>query len=283
MIDRKALVANNQELSIRRQCELLSVNRSLIYYKPVGESEQNLEFMRLMDAYFLEHPTYGVLQMQDFLRGLGENVNVKKIRRLLRKMGIEALYPKRNLSKLGKAEYIHPYLLRNLEIVRVNQVWSIDITYIPMAKGFMYLVAIIDVYSRFIVGWGLHNTLAAENSLDVLKEAIAKYGKPEIVNSDQGSQYTSKLWIEHLKNESIKISMDGKGRALDNIYIERFWKSIKYEDIKLKAYETGTELWHGIKNYINYYNTGRRHQSLGYKRPDDIYYEYKARQEMQSS
>jgi len=267
MIDRKALVANNQELSIRRQCELLSVNRSLIYYKPVGESEQNLEFMRLMDAYFLEHPTYGVLQMQDFLRGLGENVNVKKIRRLLRKMGIEALYPKRNLSKLGKAEYIHPYLLRNLEIVRVNQVWSIDITYIPMAKGFMYLVAIIDVYSRFIVGWGLHNTLAAENSLDVLKEAIAKYGKPEIVNSDQGSQYTSKLWIEHLKNESIKISMDGKGRALDNIYIERFWRTVKQDYVYLNPAQNGLELYGGLRDFIEHYNFKKTHQGIGRQTP----------------
>lgn len=272
MIERKDLIAKNEHLSIRRQCELLSVNRSLIYYKPVGESEQNLEFMRLMDANFLEHPTYGVLQMQDFLRGLGNEVNEKRVRRLLRKMGIEALYPKRNLSKLGKAEYIQPYLLRNLDIVRVNQVWSIDITYVPMAKGFMYLVAIIDVYSRFIVAWGLHNTLAAENSLDVLKQAIAKYGKPEIINSDQGSQYTSKLWIEHLKNEGIKISMDGKGRALDNIFIERFWRTVKQDYVYLNPAQDGLELYGGLRDFIEHYNFEKTHQGIDRKIPSSMFF-----------
>jgi len=276
MNERKELVSENKEISIRNQCKLLSVNRSLVYYKPVGESAQNLETMRHMDAYFLEHPTYGVLQMQDYLLGMGARINVKKVRRLLRKMGIEALYPKRNLSKLGKAKYIQPYLLRNLDIVRVNQVWSIDITYIPMAKGFMYLVAIIDVYSRFIVAWGLHNTLAAENSLDVLKQAITKYGKPEIVNSDQGSQYTSKLWVEHLKNEEIKISMDGKGRALDNIYIERFWRTVKQDYVYLNPAEDGLELHGGLRDFIKHYNFKKSHQGIGRQTPSAMFFKQAA-------
>jgi len=269
--DRIVLVSENKDISIRRQCDLLSVNRSSVYYKPAGESAENLEIMRRTDAYFLEHPTYGVLQIQDYLRGLGYDVNVKRLRRLIRKMGIEPLYPKRNLSKLGAAQYIFPYLLRGLDIVRPNQVWEIDITYIPMAKGFMYLVAIIDVYSRFVVAWGLHNTLAAENSLNVLKEAIAKSGKPEIINSDQGSQYTSKLWTEYLVSQDIKISMDGKGRALDNIYIERFWRTVKQDYVYRNPASDGLELHNGLSNFIRHYNFEKTHQGIGRQTPSSRY------------
>jgi len=218
----KEIVSPRNDLSQRRQCELLGLNRSMQYYKPAGEDPANLELMRLMDEEYMEHPTKGVLGMVDFLRALGILTGPKRVRRLLRKMGIMAIYPKRNLSKLGLAKYIQPYRLRGLEVTHSNHVWCIDITYIPMAKGFLYLTAIIDVYSRYIVGWDIHNTLDAENSLNVFREAIAMHGKPEIVNSDQGSQFTCPGWIEYLESQNITISMDGKGRALDNVWIERF-------------------------------------------------------------
>ena len=212
-------IVHNKNFSIRKQCELLDVPRSNFYYEPAGEGDENLRAMRLMDEEFLEHPTHGVLQMQDFLVALGFIINVKRVRRLLRKMGIMAIYPKRNLSKLGHAKYIRPYLIRGLKIDRPNQLWEIDITYIPMAKGFMYLTAIIDVYSRYVVAWDVFNSLDAENSLSVLKTAIEHYGKPEIINSDQGSQFTCPIWTEYVENEGIRISMDGRGRATDNIFI----------------------------------------------------------------
>jgi len=203
-------IEENEKISIRGQCELLEVNRSTVYYKPVPESEENLAIMRLMDEHHLEHPTHGVLQMQDYLLSLSFIVNTKRVRRLLRLMGIMAIYPKRNLSKLGLAKYIRPYLLKGLEITGPNHVWAVDITYIPMFNGFMYLTAIIDLYSRYIVGWDIFNSLAAENTLEVLKQAIAMHGKPKIINSDQGSQFTSYDFTNILKSHNIKISMDGK-------------------------------------------------------------------------
>ena len=212
-------VNENEKISIRNQCELLDINRSTVYYKPAPESEENLAIMRLMDEHHLDHPTHGVLQMQDYLFMCSFIVNTKRVRRLLRLMGIMALYPKRNLSKLGLAKYIRPYLLKGLTIERPNQVWGIDITYIPMANGFMYLTAIIDLYSRYIVGWDVFNSLNAENTLEVLKMAIDKHGKPDIINSDQGSQFTCALWTEFVDEAKIKISMDGRGRATDNIFI----------------------------------------------------------------
>lgn len=195
----RSFVSDREELSIRKQCELLELNRSIYYYQPRPEKPENLYFMRLMDEFWLKHPTYGVLQMQDFLRSQGYSVNHKRVRRLLRKMGIMAIYPKKNLSKLGNAKYIRPYLLRNLSVERPNQVWAIDITYIPMEKGFMYLTAIIDLYSRYVVGWNISNSLEATHSLEVLEKAIKIHGAPEIVNSDQGSQFTEhygqSIWI----------------------------------------------------------------------------------------
>ena len=228
-------------VSIRRQCELLDVNRSNVYYQPVPEDPEDLELMRRMDEEFLKRPTKGVLGMVDFIRGLGILVGPKRVRRLLRKMGIMAIYPQKNLSKLGIAKYIHSYKLRWLEITHSNQVWCIDLTYIPMKRGFLYLTAIIDVYSRYIVGWGLFNTLDAENTLGVLKEAISTFGKPEIINSDQGCQFTCSGWVEYLEKEGVMISMDGKGRALDNIYIERFWKTLKWEYVYLNPAEDGKD------------------------------------------
>ena len=241
MKELESYIEFHEDLSLRRQCELLEINRSNVYYKAVPESIENLYIMRLMDEYQLKHPTYGVLQMQDFLFTSGYTVNHKRVRRLLRLMGVMAIYPKRDLSKLGNAKYIYPYLLRGMEITKPNQVWEIDITYIPMAKGFMYLTAIIDVYSRFVVGWNISNNLDAENCLQVLINAIRENGKPGIVNSDQGSQFTSALWTEYLDNEDIKISMDGKGRAIDNIFIERLWRTVKQDYIYLSPIENGLE------------------------------------------
>ncbi len=260
-------VSENEKISIRHQCELLGVNRSSIYYSHEGESEENLKIMKLMDQEYLKHPTHGVLQMQDFLATESIIANHKRVRRLLRLMGVMAIYPKRNLSKLGHSKYIRPYLLRGLEINRSNQVWAIDITYIPMTKGFMYLTAIIDVYSRFVVGWDVFNSLDAENSLEVLKKAIALYGKPEIINSDQGSQFTCALWTEFVETSGIKISMDGKGRAIDNIFIERLWRTVKQDHVYLYPASNGTELYHGLNEFFTYYNTHKTHQGIGRQIP----------------
>lgn len=260
---------------MRRQCTLLGLTRSSLYYRPVGEKPENLEMMRKMDEEFIEHPSKGVEGMVDFLCGLGLIVGPKRVRRLLRKMGVMAIFPKRNLSKLGLARYIHPYKLRKLEITHSNHVWCIDITYIPMKQGFLYLTAIIDVYSRYIVGWGLSNSLDGEHSLKVLRKAIADYGRPEILNSDQGSQFTREAWIEYLNNQEIEISMDGRGRCLDNIWIERLWRTIKQEYIYLNPAEDGKSLHKGLKRYIGYYNNRRTHQSLERMKPAD-WYEYAA-------
>jgi len=267
------MVSSSEKLSIRQQCDILGVSRSGLYYKTVGESEENLELMRAMDEHYITHPTYGVLQMQDHLRNLGYTVNEKRVRRLLRKMGVMAIYPKRNLSKLLNTIHIHPYLLRGLKIEKANQAWAIDITYIPMAKGFMYLTAIIDIYSRYIVGWALSNTLDASVSIKVLQEAMAKHGKPEIMNSDQGSQFTCKEWISMLKNNKIKISMDGKGRALDNIYIERFWRTVKRDCVYLKPADDGWELYRDIEEFMDEYNYKKHHQGIGRRIPSELYFD----------
>lgn len=264
-------ISKDEQLSVRRQCALLEINRSNFYYQPAEESQENLHIMRLMDEHYLEHPTYGVLQMQDFLFSLSLVVNPKRVRRLLRKMNIRAIYPKRNLSKLGHAKYIHPYLLRGMKINRANQVWAIDITYIPMAKGFMYLTAIIDIYSRFVVGWNLSNNLEADNCLQVLKDAIEKYGAPEIINSDQGSQFTSALWTEYLEKEGVKISMDGRGRAIDNIFIERLWRTVKQDYIYISPADNGFELYQGLKKFFEHYNYYKTHQGIGRVTPISLY------------
>lgn len=265
MSDLRSYVSDNEHLSVRKQCELLDINRSMVYYQASQESQENLQIMRYMDEEFLEHPTHGVLQMQDFLFSLSLVVNVKRIRRLLRKMGIMAIYPRRNLSKLGHAKYIRPYLLKGLKINKPNQVWAIDITYIPQEKGFMFLTAIIDVYSRYIVGWDVFNNLDAENSLSVLKDAISLNGMPDIINSDQGSQFTCSLWTDYIENTlkgQIKISMDGKGRAIDNIFIERFWRTVKRDCVYLYMPTNGKELYQGLKDFIGYYNTKKSHQGI---------------------
>lgn len=264
-------ISDNEKLSVRAQCDLLELNRSTVYYQPVGETAENLSMMRLMDEEFIEHPTHGVLQMQDFLFICGFMVNHKRVRRLLRLMGIMAIYPKRNLSKLGFSKYIRPYLLKGLKVTKPNQVWAIDITYIPMAKGFMYLTAIIDHYSRYIVAWEVSNSLNAENTLNVLKQAISQHGKPEIINSDQGSQFTCALWTEYVEKEEIAISMDSRGRATDNIFIERFWRTVKQDYVYLRPAENGTELYGGLKEFINYYNTQKPHQGIDRVIPAQLY------------
>lgn len=263
----------NAPLSIRKQCELLKISRTQIYYTPQPESAENLEIMRLMDKHNIDHPDEGVESMKNMLSTREMKVNHKRVRRLMRLMDIKAIYPQRNLTAIAREEYKYPYLLRNMEITRPNQVWSIDITYIAMARGFMYLTAIIDVYSRFIVGWSVGNSLDADVSLSVMKGAIARYGKPEIVNSDQGSQYTSKLWVNYLSDpeRAIKISMDGKGRATDNIWIERFWRTIKRGYVYLHPAQDGLELHQGVGQYIDYYNFRKGHSSLERRVPAEVF------------
>jgi len=269
--ERRTFVDPSHSLSIRRQCELLDVARSTVYYKGVGESGENLRLMAAMDRLFTDDPTLGVIGMQDELAELGMRYNIKRIRRLLRKMGVEPIYPKKNLSRLGHAKYVHPYLLRQLKITRPNQVWAIDITYIPMKRGFMYLTAIIDLYSRFIVGWQLSNSLEKENQTKLLREALARYGKPEIMNSDQGAQYTCAHWVETVKELGIRISMDGKGRATDNAIIERWFRTLKQKYIYLNPPQTGLSLFHGIRNFVDKYNN-RRHQGINRKKPVELYH-----------
>jgi putative transposase len=267
----KKCISKDKSISIRKQCELLDLAPSSYYHKGKGESPENQQIMRLMDEEFMEHPTHGVYQMQDFLLACGLIVNHKRVRRLLRKMNIMAIYPQKNLSKLGQAKYIHPYLLRHLKICRSNQVWAIDITYIPMKHGFMYLTAIIDVHSRYVVGWGLFNDLRAENCLQVLQNAIRQNGKPEIINSDQGSQFTCPLWVDYLENEEIQISMDGKGRALDNIFIERLWRTVKRDYVYLNPPENGRELYAGLSKFFKYYNEKKTHQGINRMIPAQVY------------
>lgn len=263
---RRDLVDKSDQLSVRKQCDLLSVSRGSIYYVPKGEKPENLEMMRLMDEHILEEPTAGVLTMQSMLEEKGHQAGYERVRRLMRKANIYPIYPRRHLTVLGQKKYVYPYLLNELSIVRPNQVWQIDITYVPMANGFMYMTAIIDVYSRFIVGWGLSNSLETSASLQVLKDAIATHGKPEILNSDQGSQFTSEAYVELLKAENIQISMDGKGRAIDNIFIERFWRTIKYHHIYLNPADNGLVLYRGIQRWLKRYHN-RAHQGIGRVKP----------------
>lgn len=271
MRERCTLVsADYRGMSVRKQCEVLQVPRSSLYYKPKGENQINLKLMEIMDRHLTEHPTEGVVSMVYLLTGLGFVVGPKRIRRLFRLMGRETLYRRKNLTKSGLREYIRPYLLRNLKIERPNQVWVTDITYIPMQKGFMYLTAVMDVYSRKILSWGISNSQDAKWCKQVLEEAIREYGIPEIVNSDQGSQYTSALWINYLEGLDIKVSMDGKGRALDNVYIERFWKSVKYDYIYLNPSEDGYDLLKGVKWYIDYYNQKVHHTTK--EKPGERYF-----------
>ncbi len=219
----------------------------------------------------MKYPSSGVLTMEDHLRDLGYTVNHKRVRRLLRLMGLQAIYPKKKLSILGNGKYIRPYLLKGLSVKKTNQVWAIDITYIPMRKGFMYLTAVIDLYSRFVVSWGISNSLTSEGSLKVVKDAVEEYGCPEIINSDQGSQFTCQEWINFWEDKNTKVSMDGKGRAIDNIFIERLWRTVKYNHVYLRPANDGLELYQGLQEYFRYYNYDRSHQGINRKKPSDLY------------
>ena len=229
---------NHKKISLRRQCELLSVPRSSLYYEPISEKPENVKMMELMDKHLIQHPTEGVVSMVHWLRNQGYPVGPKRIRRLFKLMGHETIYRRKNLTKGALKEFIKPYLLRGMKITHANQVWCTDITYIPMARGFMYMTAFIDVFSRKIMGWGISNSMSKKWCLDVLAAAMEEHGKPEIINSDQGAQYTSHAWTQYLTDNEILISMDGKGRATDNTWIERFWKTIKYEYIYLNPCDT---------------------------------------------
>jgi putative transposase len=248
------------------------LNRSHLYYPAAGENEYNLLIMKLMDEEYTRYPFKGVLKMTAYLKELEHNVNIKRVRRLLRLMGLEAIYPKKNLSKAQAGHKKYPYLLNGLNITRPNQVWSSDITYIRLAQGFVYLTAIMDWYSRYVLSWRLSNSLDASFCIDALEDALMLYGFPEIFNSDQGCQYTSDAFTGILLANGIKISMDGRGRAFDNIFIERLWRSVKYEEVYLHDYFSVKEAKENLYNYFNFYNYARYHQSLEYKKPAEIYF-----------
>jgi putative transposase len=261
----------NLRISIKRQCELLGISRSRFYYRGKGISPYNLGLMKLIDEQYLRTPFYGADKMTIGLRLQGHRVNVKRVRRLMRIMGLEAVYPKRNLSKANKEHKKYPYLLRDLIIDHPDQVWCLDITYIRLMHGFVYLVAIMDWYSRYVLSWELSNTLDNSFCLTAMERAL-KLSKPEITNTDQGVQFTSSDFIEMATTKEIKISMDSRGRAFDNIFIERLWRTLKYEEVYLKNYETIKEARTNISAYFHFYNTERLHQSLNYKTPAEIYF-----------
>ena len=269
-------IDKTHSLSVSRQCDLLDVPRSSFYYSPREDGSYNEELMKQIDKQYMITPFYGVPRMTHHLRGIGYEVNPKRVRRLYRKMDLYATGPRPNTSKphRGASHVIYPYLLRGLKVTRPNQVWAMDITYIPLAGSHLYLVGIIDVYSRYIVGWSLSNTMTAHWCRECLEEAIKHHGAPEIINTDQGSQFSSPEFSAYFSSyEGLKFSMDGKGRAIDNIFIERFWRNIKYEKLYLEPSDNGLELYHKIKDYMKYYNQERPHQGLEYKRPMDVYRE----------
>jgi putative transposase len=269
--DLKQLVEpENSNVSITRQCDILGLCRSSYYYKPAAESPLNLELMRIIDEQYIRTPFYGVPRMTHLLCNMGYSIGHKRIERLMRKMGIQAIYPKKNLSKANADHKKFPYLLKGLDINRPDQVWATDITYIRMKSGFMYLVAIMDWYSRYVISWRLSNSLNTSFCIEALEEALSKR-KPEIFNSDQGSQFTSNDFVSVLQNRNIKISMDGRGRAMDNIMIERLWRSVKYEEVYLKDYQFVKDVFRGISWYFKFYNNERIHQSLGYQPPATLY------------
>lgn len=257
-------------LSIRGQCELVGLNRATYYYEPATETALNLMLMHLIDKEYTAHPFYGRRKMTTYLRQQGYTVNPKRTRCLMQKMGLAAIYPKPRTTVLNQEHRIYPYLLREMAIVRPNQVWSTDITYVPLTNGFMYLTVVIDWYSRYVLAWQLSNTLDSHFCIDALQQAL-RLGRPTIFNTDQGCQFTSAAFTSILEAADIRISMDGKGRALDNIFVERLWRTVKYEDIYLKHYETVPLLYTGLRDYFAFYNYERPHQSLDYRTPAAVY------------
>ena len=262
---------NDARLSMRRQCALLSLHRSTAAYEPAAVGEDDLVIMRLLDEEYLRHPFYGSRKMQVWLHGRGYPVNRKRVQRLMRLMGIEGLNPRGATSKPHPKHKKYPYLLRTLDVVRANQVWATDITYIPMAHGFVYLVAIVDWFSRRVLAWRLSNTLDTDFCIAALDEALRRWGTPEIFNTDQGAQFTADDFVAVLKAKEVQISMDGKGRWMDNVFVERLWRSVKYEEVYLHAYTDVAEAKRRIGDYLDFFNDERPHQALGYSTPSEIH------------
>jgi putative transposase len=269
---RQLVESGNPLLSIRQQCQLLSLPRSSYYFSPQGLNAEDLFVMKEIDKIYTKRPFYGSPKITDALRKQGFQYNHKRIARLMRIMGIQALFPKRNLSKQNQGHCVFPYLLRNTTIAHIDHVWSTDITYIPMRNGFAYLVAVIDWYSRYVLSWELSNTLDVYFCVQAVEQALS-VSRPEIFNTDQGSQFTSELFVNTILSNQIALSMDSKGRALDNVFIERLWRSLKYEDIYIKDYETMLDLFRGLTVYFQFYNYERSHQSLGYRTPAEVYFQ----------
>jgi putative transposase len=268
---KRALVQDNHpQLSITRQCELLGLNRSTYYLPPAVASEEDLRLMRLIDQQFLKTPFYGSRKMTAALERCGEMVNRKRVQRLMARMGLEALFPKRRTTIAAPGAKAYPYLLRDRTLTRIDEVWSSDITYVPMRHGFMYLTAVIDWYSRYVLSWRLSNTLEGGFCLEALDEALSR-GRPEIFNTDLGSQFTSREYTSRLEEAGVAVSRDGRGRALDNVFVERLWRSVKYEDIYIKDYERVPELETGLTAYFQFYDEERLHQSLEYRTPGEVY------------
>ena len=256
-----------------RQCELLGISRASLYYQPVEPSAEELTLLRLLDEQYLKTPFYGSRRMVAYLAQQGYQVNRKRVQRLMRQLGLQAVYPKPKLSKRHPAHKVYPYLLRGVEIVNVNQVWSTDITYLPVLKGHFYLVAVMDWFSRKVLSWQVSNTMDGTFYVEALEAALQRYQKPMIFNSDQGAQFTANAFTGRLKKANVQISMDGRGRCYDNIFIERLWRSLKYELIYLKAFNDGKHLTQEVNSWFRWYNRQRPHQSLNYRTPDEIYCE----------
>jgi putative transposase len=268
---RRGLVEPGASLSVRRQCELLRLNRSSLYYEKVGPDAEELDLMRRIDELHLKHPFYGSRRIARELRGQGLQANRKRIQRLMRVMGLEAIAPKPRTSKPEPEHAIYPYLLRGLSIDRPNKVWASDITYVRLARGFGYLVAIMDWYSRRVLSWKLSNTLDSSFCVAALNEALLRFGQPEIFNTDQGAQFTAEAFTKVLLARGVKISMDGKGRCIDNVFVERLWRSLKYEEVYLNDYDDLVQARAGIGRYLEFYNYQRPHQALGHQAPAAFY------------
>jgi len=260
------------DLSIVNQCRLLNISRSCFYYKQKPIKARDLELMRLIDEQYLKTPSWGSRSMRNHLRRLGYKVNRKKVQRLMRLMGLEAIYPKSKTSRPHPQDEVYPYLLRNLNIERPNQVWAADITYIPMNRGFMYLVAVMDWHSRKVLSWQLSNTLDTDFCIQAVEEAISRFGAPEIFNTDQGTQFTATAFTDLLKAHNVSISMDGRGRVQDNIFIERLWWTLKYQYLYLWSFDNGSQLRQGLGKWFEFYNTERSHQALDNLTPDEVYF-----------
>ena len=267
------MIERGCEVSVKCQAELLELSRSSVYYAPRPLPERDLMLMRRLDELHLKWPFYGARKLTRELQKAGHAVGRRHVTTLMRRMGMETLYRKPRTSIPAREASIRPYLLTGLAINRPNQVWAADLTYLPMAHGFQYLVAILDVYSRKVLSWRVSNTMTPDFCVEALQEALARHGKPEIFNTDQGSQFTSGDWTDALTEADVQISMDGKGRWIDNVFIERLWRSVKYENVYLHAYGSGTELRNGLREYFEFYNAERSHQSLDYRTPDDVYYD----------